>query len=225
MPLPRLAGAARLATSRGTGFTVAASLHSSYTSSDVRERQKPPTVHCGVGSLTNKQVGVLKGMIAGLAITVLLISVAILGVLDPFLPATSTGSASTRALLWDTLVVACLAINIAMLARHRFFTPADIDGGGLSTGTPTAHLLQSMLQNTLEQAALALGVHAVWASAMPQTWQAAIPVASLLFVTGRVMFWRGYARGASARALGFALTFYPSVVMLLMIAAHLVVGR
>ena len=39
------------------------------------------------------------------------------------------------------------------------------------------------------------------------------------------MFWRGYARGASARALGFALTFYPSVVMLLMIAEHLVVDR
>jgi hypothetical protein len=188
-------------------------------------KTNPLTAHCGVGSLTNKQVGVLKSMIAGLAITVFLISVAILGVLEPFLPAVSTGSASTRALLWDLLVVGCLAINIAMLARHRFFTPADIDGGGLSTGTPAAHLLQSMLQNTLEQTVLALGVHAVWASAMPQAWQAAIPVASLLFVTGRVMFWRGYASDAPARALGFALTFYPSVVMLLMIAGHLVVSR
>ena len=80
-------------------WTVAASLHSSYTASHVREAQKPLTVHCGVGSLTNKQVGVLKGMIAGLAITVLLISVAILGVLDPFLLREHRFGIETRALV------------------------------------------------------------------------------------------------------------------------------
>ena len=57
-------------------------------------------------------------------------------------------------------MLACLAINIGLLARHRFFTPDDIDGGGLTPGTATAHILQSMLQNTLEQSVLALGVHA-----------------------------------------------------------------
>jgi len=64
-----------------------------------------------------------------------------------------------QALKWDVLLVACLTANIGMLARHRFFTPAGIDGGGLTQGTSEAQLLQSILQNTLEQAVLALSVH------------------------------------------------------------------
>ena len=48
-------------------------------------------------------------------------------------------------------------------------------------------------------------------------------VAAMLFVIGRVLFWRGYASGAPHRALGFALTFYPQVVMLVVIAGWLVV--
>lgn len=38
-----------------------------------------------------------------------------------------------------------------------------------------------------------------------------------LFVVGRLLFWIGYADGAKARALGFALTFYPSVAGLVII--------
>ena len=171
--------------------------------------------------LTDKQVGVLKGMAAGLAITAASLSLATIGVLEPLVPAPD--AALMSALKWDTLIVVCLTLNIAVLARHRFFTPDDIDGGGLSKGTPTAQLLQSILQNTLEQTVLALGVHAIWASTMPQTWQPAVPAAAAMFVVGRIMFWRGYSKGATARAFGFALTFYPSVVMLLIIVAHLAV--
>ena len=173
-------------------------------------------------TLTDKQTGVLKGMVAGLAITVASLGFAIFGLESPV----SVADASlAHAIKWDTLVVACLAINIALLARHRFFTPDDIDGGGLSKGTPTAQILQATLQNTLEQTVLALAVHAVWSSVMPPTWQLAIPAASILFIVGRILFWRGYASGAPARALGFGLTFYPSLVMLLAIAFRIVFIR
>jgi uncharacterized membrane protein YecN with MAPEG domain len=111
-----------------------------------------------------------------------------------------------------------------MLARHRFFTPADIDGGGLSEGTSTAKLLQSILQNTLEQSVLACSVHLLWAAAMPRTWQAAVPAAAMLFFFGRLLFWRGYSHGAPARAIGFGLTFYPSVAMLVLIVGRLAWG-
>lgn len=171
--------------------------------------------------LTDKQSGVLRGMLAGLAITIVALALAMHGVLTPLMP--GADSSLDFALKWDTLVIACLAINIGMLARHRFFTPDDIDGGGLTAGTSKAHLLQSMLQNTLEQAVLALGVHLCFAAVMPRAWQAAVPVAAMLFVIGRVLFWRGYASGAPHRALGFALTFYPQVVMLLAIAGWLAV--
>jgi hypothetical protein len=176
--------------------------------------------------LTNKQTGVLRGMLAGLAITIVGLALAMHGVLTPLRTAADATFAATIAYVmkWDLLVLACLAINIGLLARHRFFTPDDIDGGGLTAGTSTAHLLQSMLQNTLEQTVLALGVHLAWAMITPHAWLPAVAVAATLFAIGRVLFWRGYASGAPARALGFALTFYPSVVMLLVMAGYLAVG-
>lgn len=171
--------------------------------------------------LTDKQSGVLRGMMAGLAITIIALGLAMHGVLTPLRP----GAEATFGfvLKWDLLVLACLAINIGLLARHRFFSPDDIDGGGLTAGTQSARLLQSMLQNTLEQTVLALGVHLAWAILTPHAWLPAVPVAAMLFAIGRFLFWRGYAAGAPHRALGFALTFYPQVVMLLVITAWLVV--
>lgn len=134
-----------------------------------------------------------------------------------FMPQQGYPSTLAHALKWDLLLVVCLAASVALLARHRFFTPADIDGSGLTSGTPKAQVLQSTLQNTLEQTVLGLAIHLVWAAAMPRSWQAAVPAAAALFFVGRVLFFRGYAHGAPARALGLALTFYASVVMLLLI--------
>jgi hypothetical protein len=170
-------------------------------------------------TFTTAQKGVMAGVAVGVAVTVAALGAAIVIAPGRLLPHGSSPLAF--ALAWDTLVVACLAINIGMIARHRFFTPEDIDGGGLSTGTPRVRLLQAMLQNTLEQAVLAIGVHLAWASVMPAGWQAAIPAAALLFAAGRVLFWRGYANGAPSRALGFGLTFYPSIVLLALIVGRL----
>lgn len=175
--------------------------------------------------LTEKQRGVLGGMILGLAATLLALVLAIVAAPSAFLPDDNeVASAIAHALRWDVLLVLWLAANIANLARHRFFTPADIDGGGLSDGTSAAKVFQAVLQNTLEQVALALSVHLIWAATMPWRWQAAIPVAALLFFLGRALFWRGYGRGAPARALGFALTFYPTVTMLVVVLGHLLWG-
>jgi len=162
-------------------------------------------------------------MMLGLASTLLVVALAIVAAPGALLPdGNDVASAIFHALRWDVLLVVWLAASIAMLARHRFFTPADIDGGGLSDGTPTAKVLQSVLQNTLEQVVLALSVHLIWAATMPRQWQAAIPAAATFFFVGRALFWRGYAHGAPARALGFALTFYPTVALLVVAVGHLV---
>lgn len=167
--------------------------------------------------LTEKQRGVLGGMVTGLVVTMLALALAILAPPTVLTPQQSYPETLPHALKWDLLLFFCLAVNIGLLARHRFFTPEDIDGGGLTTGTPQAQVLQSTLQNTLEQTVLGLVIHIIWAAVMPQSWQAAIPAAAILFLIGRILFWRGYARGAPARALGFALTFYPSIAMFLLI--------
>jgi len=160
-------------------------------------------------------------MLAGVLITLLALGFSILSPPAALLPMADVSAALKQALKWDVLLVVTLAVNIALLARHRFFTPEDIDGGGLTEGTPRAQVLQSTLQNTLEQMVLAFAVHLVWAGTMPREWQGAIPAAAVLFIVGRVLFWRGYARGAPARALGFALTFYPTLALLLIIGGRL----
>ena len=171
--------------------------------------------------LTEKQQGVLRGMVAGVIVTLLVLGLAIGAHPTALIPEPGYAAALAHALKWDVLLVISLTVSIGLLARHRFFTPEDIDGGGLTKGTPQAQILQSTLQNTLEQTVLGLSIHLVWAVAMPPGWQAGVPAAAILFFVGRVLFWRGYVHGASARALGFALTFYPSVAMLVLVAGRL----
>jgi len=81
-----------------------------------------------------------------------------------------------------------------------------------------------MLQNTLEQGALALPVYLFWALDAPPRLVPAVAGAALLFLVGRILFFRGYARGAAGRALGFRLSFYPTVVLLLAAVVRLVTG-
>lgn len=165
-------------------------------------------------ALSTAQQGVLRGMAAAVAVTLVSIVGAVWlrpGFLQP-LPAIQERLAAT--LRWDLLVLACLVVAIGVLARHRFFTPADIDGGGLTAGTDRARVLQAVLQNTLEQAVIAVLAHLVWTAATPAGWYPAVPVAAVLFVIGRACFAFGYRGGAPARAFGFALTFYPTVLLI-----------
>jgi uncharacterized membrane protein YecN with MAPEG domain len=175
--------------------------------------------------LTVKQRGVLKGMAVGAAIALVAIFGAILAGPIMLSPEATLAERIGFALRADAFLGLWLAISIGLLARHRFFTPQDIDGGGLTQGTATATILQAALQNTLEQTVLAVLTHLAWAVFMPVTWMSAIPAAVALFLCGRVLFVRGYRRGAPSRASGFALTFYPSVLMLvLLIGAAVGVG-
>jgi uncharacterized membrane protein YecN with MAPEG domain len=105
-------------------------------------------------------------------------------------------------------------LAIGRLARHRMLNVADIAGAGLTDGTPRAKLLQALLQNTLEQAFLAVCVYFAWAVIMPGTWLSVVPMAAIAFAAGRVLFYRGYENGPQSRALGFTLSFYVSATML-----------
>lgn len=164
--------------------------------------------------LTEKQKGVARG--AGLAGAITLVS--ILGVLawqpDFLTPRDTMTARLSFALKADLAILVLFVISIGRLAKHRFHEPADIDGGGMTVGTQRARSLQAMLQNTLEQTVLAIALHLLWAVIAPLSWLAAIPVAVVLFVAGRIMFFRGYESGAPSRALGFGLTFYPNVLLL-----------
>ena len=167
--------------------------------------------------LTAKQRGVLSGIIAGATVTFVVIVGAMLAGPMMLSPEATAGDRIAFALKADAFIALWLGVSVGLLARHRFFTPEDIDGGGLTQGTETASILQATLQNTLEQTVLAVLVHLAWAVLLPVSWAFAIPAAVVLFLFGRVFFVRGYRGGAPSRALGFALTYYPSVLMLVIV--------
>ncbi len=172
--------------------------------------------------LTGKQKGVLSGMVLACGVMGLGLGGGIWLSPDILVPVDDLHGRLAFAMKWDLLVVFFLLATIATLARRRFFSPEDIDGGGLGHGTPQVRIHQSILQNTLEQVVLAIPVHVACAVLLPVHWLAIVPVAAILFALGRILFWRGYQSGAPSRALGFALTFYPTVVLFALVAVRTV---
>ncbi len=165
-----------------------------------------------MNKLDQNQLGVIKGMASGLALAATAMALTAYA-LHPL-----GASLAERASLLALCLLppaATLAISIARLAKHRFFTPADIDGSALTEGSDRARLLQALLQNTLEQVALAVPVYAAWAFLAPPRLLCALLAASGLFLLARLLFYKRYASGAAARSLGFALTFYPTVMLLI----------
>jgi MAPEG family len=165
--------------------------------------------------LSNKQQGVLRGMIAAVVLSVAGLTAGAMIYPEQWLPE-DTGSERFSFAAQSVLFISLwLMISIGSLARHRFLTPEDIDGSGLTTGSNTAKMLQAVLQNTLEQTVLASLAYGAFAALAPVSLLGALPAATLLFLCGRALFWYGYANGAASRALGFALTFYSTVLLLL----------
>jgi hypothetical protein len=138
------------------------------------------------------------------------------------LPADQPAARMVWGLPWAVLPLLTLMVSIMRVANHRFATPEDIDGSGLTVGTRKIQILRAILQNTLEQTVLAVSGYLVGSVILPHGWLRGIPTAALLFVIGRILFAAGYARGAGGRAMGFGLTAYPTFALLVTIAIILV---
>ena len=164
--------------------------------------------------LDAEQRRVLRGMTLSLLVTVLVLGLGsfLAWPLMPVLPHLEDRLAFT--LRCDLFIVAWLAAAIAAVARGRFFSEADIRGSGFGSPGPRIAVAAAVLQNTFEQVVLALTLHLALASLLRGREMVLIPLLVALFCGGRLAFWIGYRRGAGSRALGFGLTFYPSVLAL-----------
>ncbi|MET3725147.1 MAPEG family protein [Sphingomonas trueperi] len=159
-----------------------------------------------------EQRGVAIGMASALLLTIVVLGLVAL--------TTHSGSAPTfpqrlqDALRIDLLVILWVAAGIANVARLRFFSEQDIGGSGGQQASEQIRIGNAVLENSFEQAVLAIVTHLIVAATFVGSTPLIAALASL-FAVGRLLFWRGYKRGASGRAFGFALTFYPSVLALL----------
>ncbi|MFW8593497.1 MAPEG family protein [Cribrihabitans neustonicus] len=109
-----------------------------------------------------------------------------------------------------------LALLIGRLAQRRFFDDRLIDGAAPPPGS-RADTDQRVLTNTVEQLLLAL---ALWPFAAVTLGGAVAISLGLSFTLMRVLFWAGYHRSPPLRALGFAGTFYPTVIATLWAAVQ-----
>ena len=111
-----------------------------------------------------------------------------------------------------------LFVDIARLARHRFAEPHDRNASAAATKTAKADVFSAILRNTHEQVSFAALVYAMSALMLPSHWTDVVINCSGLFLIGRIVFAMGYSKGAGGRAFGFALTFYPSVMLAILTA-------
>jgi hypothetical protein len=165
--------------------------------------------------MNKTQYGVARGMALALLTAIALFAFCATYVSGVWEIGSDFTSRATLASWVILLPAAMLCVCIARLAKHRFFTPEDIHGSALTSGTDKAKLLQALLQNTLEQAAIALPIYIAAAIIVPPHLLSLVPAAGALFVVGRMFFFGGYQKGAPSRAYGFALTFYPTILLLL----------
>ncbi len=78
-------------------------------------------------ALSDKQRGVLRGVVLGAVITVVALGASVAFSPISLIPDPSLGERLAFVLKADTLIVVWLAICVARLGQHRFSTPEDID--------------------------------------------------------------------------------------------------
>ena len=97
---------------------------------------------------------------------------------------------------------------IGFLAQRRFFDDAIVDGDAFAPGS-AEEIAQRVQTNTVEQLVLAL---AIWPFVAVSLGGAVVIALGLGFACMRVVFWAGYLVSPPLRGLGFAGTFYPTVL-------------
>lgn len=173
-------------------------------------------------TLNREQTGVIFGMGVALSLALAGFAVPLVWPSFPGLPRSS----EERFTLWaatSTIAAFWVVLAVVRLARHRLFSAEDLHGSATANGSPRARILQAVLQNTLEQAFLAVIAYGAWV-ALADFRSSALPALfALYFSVGRALFFFNYTRGAAARALGFALTFYPSACLIVATLAAAIV--
>lgn len=158
---------------------------------------------------SSDQVGIIRASAVALAFAAVVL-VAGYGWLPPELlglsPEMAFGERIAFTLKAGILMFLWLAGCVGAVSRGRFYSPADIRGSAFGTPSPAIGIRAAVLQNSLEQTVLAFGAHLTLAALLRGTELVLIPLLIALFMVGRIAFAFGYAKRASGRAFGMALT-------------------
>lgn len=121
--------------------------------------------------------------------------------------------------IWLLFPLLTLIFTILNMSLERFYSYYDIDGS-LNEISKNGRIKQSILQNTLEQIVLLIIVYLLVIIYFPDDRLILIPISSILFFIGRILFFIGYNYGATGRAVGFVLTFLPTILLIFEVVFH-----
>lgn len=145
--------------------------------------------------------------------------------LYPALPPISGMEASidrlVLALRCNVFVALVLWAGIMVVARLRTRSEAIDPLADQETRAMRVHV--KYVGNTLEQGVLFCITTAALSTYLDGETMRVIPVATVVFVVGRILFWWGYLRDPLLRAPGMAMTMVPIMLMLLY-TAYRVIG-
>lgn len=111
----------------------------------------------------------------------------------------------------DLVVALWVVVAIRIVAKIRFDSREDNAGSAFSPPSPRLAVPAAFLQNTLEQALIAIMAHLALATTAGEAPLAYVLGAVALFCVGRVTFLRGYPHGAGGRAFGIVTTVIPTL--------------
>lgn len=164
--------------------------------------------------ISSKQRQILAGMVGAVLFAIVFLFTGYHLVTPPQVE--GPGEAILFVLKWEVPLAVMLMLGIGTVARKRFFGPG-IDG----EPTPDLKVDRIYIENTLEQAVLAVIAHLALVAHLKPEQLGLIPLLVALWVLARILFWIGYKIAPQARAFGFALTFYPTAGALLYSLGHL----
>lgn len=111
----------------------------------------------------------------------------------------------------DVFVALWVVFGVRMIGKIRFQSAEDNAGSAFRPPSARLAVPAAFLQNTLEQALLAVVAHLALAT-VEGDWPLAYVVASVgLFGLGRLTFLLGYPHGAGGRAFGMVTTVLPTI--------------
>lgn len=120
------------------------------------------------------------------------------------------------------LTVLWVVVGFAMVARGRRHSPDDIGGSAFAPPSPRIAIPVAFLQNTLEQAFMAVIVQIAVLLLVGAQMAALVAGQVFLFAIGRITFLAGYPKGAGGRAFGLAVTALPTLAGLVVASGALV---
>lgn len=164
--------------------------------------------------LNPQQKDVRIGMVAGAVFCLIWVWMGY-GFIDIDLPLwVTTGDRLAYVAKCEFFAALMLLFGVMMVAGQRFFSDTAIEGQteGLADSL-TINL--RYIQNTLEQLVLLVITHMAFAATANSDEMKIIPILVSLFIVGRICFWIGYHQNALSRSFGFAVTFYPTLIMMI----------